>query len=92
MILFILSYLILIVYIAYNLVALGIDAKEYTDSLMMSDDLSEVLLDIALQKDTEIALFDSTGETLVNTFKDFPKASFPGSNMVFTAGTVRFSL
>ena len=65
--------LILIVYIAYNLVALGIDAKEITDSLMMSDDLSEVLLDIALQKDTEIALFDSTGETLVNTFRDFSR-------------------
>jgi len=64
--------LMFIVYIAYNLVVIGIETRVIINDLLLSDDLSESIYDIAVQKDTEIALSDSDGKILINTFrKDF---------------------
>lgn len=63
--------LVFIVYIAYNLILLASETKVIAEDLMSSDNLSETIYEITVQKDTEIALADSSGEFLINTFKDF---------------------
>jgi len=64
--------LMFIVYIAFNLVVLGMEAKDIIDGLQISENLPESIYEVAVQKDTEIALFDSNGELVINTFmKDF---------------------
>ncbi|NLM10489.1 MAG: HAMP domain-containing protein [Clostridiaceae bacterium] len=65
--------LIIIVYVVFNLVVVGTETRGIIEDLLLSDNLSESIFDIAVQKDTEIALFDSTGEIIINTFKDFSK-------------------
>lgn len=65
--------LIIILYTAYNLVVLIMEVNSIVNDLIMSDNLSDSIFDIAIQKDTEIALVDPTGETIINTFKDFTK-------------------
>jgi two-component system sensor histidine kinase ArlS len=63
--------LVMIVYTGFNLILLGSDTKKVIEELMVSDDLSESIYEIAVQKDTEIALADLSGELIINTFGDF---------------------
>lgn len=63
--------LIIIIYIAFNSVILGIENKNIIADLLSMEDLSDGIYELAVQNDTEIALSDLTGETIINTFKEF---------------------
>lgn len=63
--------LIIIVYIVFNLVVLGNETRDIVEYLLLSDNLSEGIFEIAVQKDTEVALADTDGEMIINTFRDF---------------------
>ncbi|NLO39613.1 MAG: HAMP domain-containing protein [Ruminiclostridium sp.] len=60
--------LMLIVFIAYHSFALALDVKQISEDISTTQSIKETVYDIAMQRDTEISLSDTSGEILVNTF------------------------
>ncbi len=65
--------LMLLVFIAYHSFMLALDVKQISSELSMAEALNESIYDIALQRDTEITISDTTGEVLINTFGNWRK-------------------
>lgn len=65
--------LIIIVFIIYHSVMIGLDVKQIAGELSSTRTLNESVYDIARQKDTEIALSTMSGEILVNSFGAFER-------------------
>lgn len=65
--------LILIVFIAYHTVNIGLEVKNIAEELRVTQTLNETIYDIAIQNDTEMALSDSSGELILNTFGSWQK-------------------
>ncbi|MBP7176571.1 MAG: HAMP domain-containing protein [Thermoclostridium sp.] len=65
--------LMLIVYIAYHSFVLALDVKQISEDISMTQSMQETIYEIAMQRDTELALSDTSGEILVNTFGQWQK-------------------
>lgn len=65
--------LMLLVFIAYHSIMLVLDVKQISSELSMAEALNESVYEIALQRDTEITISDTSGEVLINTFGNWQK-------------------
>lgn len=63
--------LIMAVYVVFNSFIIVYDVNNITSELSVSDSLNDSIYNIILQRDTEIALNDITGRSILNTFGDF---------------------
>lgn len=60
--------LMLLIFILYHCVILVMDVQHIVEDLSTTQTLNDSVYDIIVQKDTEIALFDKSGEMLINSF------------------------
>lgn len=71
--------LVIITYIVFNFIVLVMETKDIIETLMLSENISDTIYEIAVQRDTEIAIGDSSGEIIINTFQEFslPHSKIP---------------
>lgn len=65
--------MLLIVYILFHSLMIGWDVRKMIHDLNTTDNLTEIIYHTVIQRDTEMALSDMSGEGILNTFGEYIK-------------------